>query len=159
MPFSLPSLPSTRWRSERRLSRRPSRRRASARGFSLVEMLVVVAIVGLLIGLVGPAAMRQLQSSRGTTAAAQIQQLRSAVDIFAMDVGRYPNEAEGLRALVANPGGLRGWNGPYLRDGRLPEDPWGVPFNYRLNGSSVVIFSLGADGRVGGEGQDADISS
>lgn len=122
-------------------------------------MLVVVAIVGLLIGLVGPAAMRQLQGSRATTAEAQIHQLRAAVDIYAMDTGRYPSEAEGLAALVADPGGVRGWNGPYLRDGRLPEDPWGRPFLYRLEGDSVRIYSLGADGRAGGGGQDADISS
>lgn len=122
-------------------------------------MLVVVAIVGLLIGLVGPAAMRQLQSSRGTTAEAQISQLRAALDIFALDVGRYPSESEGLAALVANPGGLAAWNGPYLRDGRLPEDPWGNAFVYSANSSGVKILSLGADGRAGGDGQDADISS
>ncbi|MEL6480726.1 MAG: type II secretion system major pseudopilin GspG [Pseudomonadota bacterium] len=134
------------------------RRRPAARGFSLVEMLVVVAIVGLLIGLVGPAAMRQLQGSRSTTAAAQIHQIRAAVDIFAMDVGRYPSQAEGLNALVSNPGGVRGWNGPYLRDGRLPDDPWGTPFMYRRQDGTVNIISLGADGVPGGEGQDADIS-
>ncbi|MEM7497497.1 MAG: type II secretion system major pseudopilin GspG [Pseudomonadota bacterium] len=135
-----------------------ARRRRAARGFSLVEMLVVVAIVGLLIGLVGPAAMRQLQSSRGTTAAAQIHQIRAAVDIYAMDVGRYPSPSEGLNALVANPGGVRGWNGPYLRDGRLPDDPWGTPFIYRRQDGQVSIISFGADGVPGGEGQDADIS-
>ncbi|MEM6356800.1 MAG: type II secretion system major pseudopilin GspG [Pseudomonadota bacterium] len=129
-----------------------------ARGFSLVEMLVVVAIVGLLIGLVGPAAMRQLQSSRSTTAAAQIHQIRAAIDIYTLDVGRYPNQTEGLNALVANPGGVRGWNGPYLRDGRLPEDPWGVPFAYSVQNGKIVIKSFGADGAPGGEGQDADIT-
>ncbi|MEM9148334.1 MAG: type II secretion system major pseudopilin GspG [Pseudomonadota bacterium] len=143
----------------RRRSSRLQRRSARTRGFSLVEMLVVVAIVGLLIGLVGPAAMRQLQSSRGTTAAAQIAQIRAAVDIFALDVGRYPTEAEGLKSLVANPGGVAGWNGPYLRDGKLPEDPWGGAFLYSRTADGVRIYSHGADGAPGGEGQDADVSS
>ncbi|MEO0624987.1 MAG: type II secretion system major pseudopilin GspG [Pseudomonadota bacterium] len=154
MRFSLLSRLSTRPRF-----RRGARRTGISRGFSLVEMLVVVAIVGLLIGLVGPAAMRQLQSSRGTTAAAQIAQIRAAVDIFALDVGRYPTETEGLRALVTNPGSVPGWNGPYLRDGRLPEDPWGAEFLYRRTADGVQVYSHGADGRPGGDGQDADVSS
>ena len=99
-------------------------------GFSLIEMLVAVAIVGLLIGVVGPAAMRQLQSSRVTTAEAQIVQLRSALDIFLIETGRYPTEQEGLSALVDNASNVPGWNGPYLRDGNLPVDPWGGAFIY-----------------------------
>jgi len=140
---------STRWRS---------RRRPSSRGFSLVEMLVVVAIVGLLIGLVGPAAMRQLQSSRVKTTDAQASQLRAALDIYQIDTGRYPSQAQGLAALVSPPGDAAGWNGPYLRDGKLPVDAWGNPFYYSMRDGVVRVTSLGADGVEGGEGRNADIT-
>ncbi|MEL6170136.1 MAG: type II secretion system major pseudopilin GspG [Pseudomonadota bacterium] len=146
------SFPSTRSRFSRR-------RRARSTGFSLVEMLVAVAIVGLLVGLVGPAAMRQLQSSRVKATEAQIAQLRSAVDIFLIDTGRYPSAGEGLNALVQNPLNVPGWNGPYLRDGQMPTDPWGGPFRYSLDaGGQVRIMSLGADGQPGGTGLNADIA-
>lgn len=149
MLFSLLSYRSTRSRSKRR--------RANARGFSLVEMLVAVAIVGLLVGLVGPAAMRQLQASRGKATEAQIAQIRTALDIFQIDTGRLPSESEGLKALVSNTTGVPGWNGPYLRDGKLPQDAWGADFIYK-NTPEVQVISLGADGQPGGTGRNADIS-
>ncbi len=136
---------------------RPQRRGTATAGFSLIEMLVAVAIIGLLVGLVGPAAMNQLQSSRVKSAEAQISQLRAAMDIFLIDTGRYPNEAEGLNALVTNPTTAPGWNGPYLRDGEMPADPWGAPFIYVPDPASPRVQSLGADGRTGGEGRNADI--
>lgn len=144
-------------RSIRFLSSKPLRRRRAAAGFSLIEMLVAVAIIGLLVGLVGPAAMNQLQSSRVKSAEAQISQLRAAMDIFLIDTGRYPNEAEGLAALVSNPTQIPGWNGPYLRDGAMPQDPWGAPFLYIPDPNGPRVQSLGADGRTGGEGLNADI--
>lgn len=140
-----------------RFRSRPVRRRPIDAGFSLIEMLVAVAIVGLLIGVVGPAAMRQLQSSRVTTAEAQIVQLRSALDIFLIETGRYPSEQEGLNALVADDGTILGWNGPYLRDGKMPRDPWGGEFIYSLNDGQVRVKTLGADQRAGGTGMDADV--
>ncbi len=150
MRFSMPSFPSTRSRS---------RRRRASRGFSLVEMLVVVAIVGLLIGLVGPAAMRQLQSSRVKTTEAQISQVRAALDIYLIDTGTYPSQAQGLQALVTAAPGVAGWNGPYLRDGALPQDAWGNAFGYVVRDGQVLVTSLGADGQEGGSGQDADLSN
>ncbi len=148
MRFSQPLFLSTRSRS---------RRRRATTGFSLIEMLVAVAIIGLIVGLVGPAAMRQLQSSRVNTTEAQIGQIRTAIDIFAIDTGRVPAEGEGLAALVSNNSAIPGWNGPYLRDGALPQDAWGRPFIYRLDGDQVRVISLGADGQDGGTGNNADI--
>lgn len=135
-----------------------SRRSRHSSGFSLIEMLVAVAIVGLLVGLVGPAAMRQLQGSRVNTTDAQINQIRTAIEIFSIDTGRLPSEAEGLAALVSNPATIPGWNGPYLRDGNLPQDAWGNPFLYKLEADQVRVISLGADGQPGGTGRNADLS-
>lgn len=154
MRCSLRSFPSIKSRSKR-----PTRRTRRVAGFSLVEMLVAVAIVGLLVGLVGPAAMRQLQASRVNATEAQIAQLRSALDIYQIDTGRLPSEDLGLGALVNNAGaGVPGWNGPYLRDGKLPLDAWGGDFLYRYNGEQVQVISLGADGQPGGSGRNADIA-
>jgi general secretion pathway protein G len=121
-------------------------------------MLVAVAIIGLIVGLVGPAAMRQLQSSRVNTTEAQIGQIRTAIDIFAIDTGRVPDQSEGLAALVQNTSAVPGWNGPYLRDGALPLDAWGRAFIYRFEGDQVQVTSLGADGQPGGTGNNADIN-
>ncbi len=153
MHYSRPSFPSMRLPFRRRTVRRSTHQT----GFSLIEMLVAVAIVGLLIGVVGPAAMRQLQSSRVTTAEAQIVQLRSALDIFLIETGRYPTDQEGLNALVEGAGTIVGWNGPYLRDGQLPLDPWGGEFMYSVEQGQVRITSLGADQQAGGSGVDADV--
>lgn len=130
------------------------------RGFTLVELLVVLAILGLLAGLVGPRVIGQLGGAKSQTAAVQIADLESAVELFRLEVGRYPTEAEGLRALVQAPSGAVGWNGPYLRRG-LPNDPWGNPYRYRYPGQhgDFDIFSYGADNAPGGSGENAVVGN
>jgi general secretion pathway protein G len=135
------------------------RRRASAHGFSLVEILVVVGIMALLVALVGPSAMRMFEGSKDKTNKIQSEQLRSALDIFVLDVGRYPTDIEGLNALVENPGNLPGWNGPYLRDGMLPKDPWGQPYRYMIVDGVVRVVSSVEGGRQAQRDVDVGVSN
>lgn len=127
-------------------------------GFSLIEILIVVAIMGLLISVIGPNMLAQFQNSKAKTAEIQIEQLRSALDIFATDVGRYPTEAEGLNALVEDTRHIVGWKGPYLRGGKLPTDPWRRPFRYSVQKGEVRITSLGPEGTSGGSGVNAQLA-
>ena len=131
-----------------------------ARGFTLIELLVVLAILGLLIGLVGPRFLGQLGGAKSKTAAIQIHDLEKGLELFKLDVGRFPTNEEGLDALVRQPANARGWNGPYLKGSSVPEDPWGRTYKYAFAGSGdPEILSLGADGAPGGEGENADVSS
>lgn len=134
-------------------------RRHSAAGFTLIELLVVLAILTLLAGLVGPRVLNQLGGAKSKTAAVQIADIDKALEIYKLDVGRYPTNEEGLSALMKRPGSAPGWNGPYLKGDALPTDPWGNPFRYANPGSNggVEILSLGADNAPGGEGENADI--
>ena len=136
---------------------RPSPR-GRARGFTLIELLVVLAILALLAGLVGPRVLSQLGGAKSKTATVQIADLEKALELFKLDVGRFPTTEEGLNALVAQPPAVSvGWAGPYLK-GSVPVDPWGRAYQYKLNGDgSVEIVSLGADGAAGGEGENADL--
>ena len=133
----------------------------SEHGFTLLELLVVIVIIGLLAAYVGPKYFSQLGKSEVTIARAQIGALEKALDTYRLDVGRYPTTEEGLAALLAAPAsGAAKWNGPYLKKA-VPPDPWGHPFQYRSPGSKgeLEIVSLGHDGQPGGSGQDADISN
>ena len=134
-------------------------KRSRAAGFTLVELLVVLAILGMLAALVGPQVLNQLGGAKSKSAAIQIRDFEQALELYKLDVGRFPRSGEGLEALVRQPSGARGWNGPYLRKDDVPEDPWGNPYEYRVSGSSVEITSLGSDGRQGGSGEDADVSN
>ena len=108
--------------------RRPRTRRRGERGFTLVEILVVITIIGLIMGLVGPRVLNYLTESKAKAAKIQIESFASALDLFFLDSGRYPSGSEGLTALVQRPGSISGWNGPYLKGGLVPADPWGNPY-------------------------------
>ena len=141
------------------------RRRRSAhqgeRGFTLVEILVVITIIGLIMGLVGPRVLNYLSESKVKAAKIQIQSFTSALDLMYLDTGRYPTSAEGLDALVKPANGMGGWNGPYLKGGAVPNDPWGKPYIYRSPAERSVydITSYGSDGQEGGTGTAADITT
>ena len=136
-------------------------RRDRQGGFTLVEMLVVISIIGLIMALVGPRVLNYLSDSRVKSAKIQIQGFSAALDLFYLDTGRYPTGAEGLEALVRPVGGTTAWNGPYLRGGKVPTDPWGNVYVYRVPGerSAYEIRSLGSDGQEGGSGLAADLAS
>lgn len=132
--------------------------RKSSRGFTLIELLVVLVILTLLAGLVGPRVLNQLGGAKSKTASVQIADLDKSLELFKLDVGRYPTTEEGLEALVKRPGTVNGWTGPYLKGG-VPSDPWGKPYRYANSGANggIEILSLGADGAPGGEGENADV--
>lgn len=131
------------------------------RGFTLLEILVVLVILGLLAGLVGPRVLKHLDSSKTKTAMLQIQELGAALDIYRLEVGRYPNTEQSLDALINAPEGLNSWNGPYLKKKVVRMDPWGHEYHYKFPGEfgEYDLFSLGADNNEGGEGENADIVS
>ncbi len=128
--------------------------------FTLLELLVVVAIIGLLAGYVGPKYFGQLGKAETKAARAQLDALEKALDQYRLDVGRYPSTEQGLNALITQPGGAAKWAGPYLRKG-LPPDPWSRPYGYKSPGEhgEFDLFSYGRDGTQGGTGEDADITN
>jgi general secretion pathway protein G len=132
----------------------------SHRGFTLMELLIVLVIIGLLAALVGPTLYQRIKPAKESAARAQIENFATALDSFYIDTGRYPTTQEGLKALRAKPESLEKWNGPYLKK-EVPADPWGNLYQFRAPGRSggYEIISYGTDGREGGEGENADINS
>ncbi|WOH82534.1 type II secretion system major pseudopilin GspG [Bradyrhizobium sp. BEA-2-5] len=147
-------------RAERARTPSQSQRRSGQEGFTLVEMLVVITIIGLIMGLIGPRVLNYLAESKVKTARIQLQSFSSALDLFYLDAGRFPSTAEGLAALVRRTPGVAAWNGPYLKGGNVPNDPWNHPYLYRSPGEHgpYDIVSYGSDGQEGGSGTSADIS-
>lgn len=136
--------------------------RSAARGFTLIELLVVLLILGMIAGLAGPQIMNYLGESKAKTAKLQISEFESSLDLFKLDVGRYPDGQEGLLALVQAPAAAGDrWRGPYLKKKAVPKDPWNNDYQYAAPGKHghFDIVSLGADGKEGGDGENKDIVS
>jgi len=129
------------------------------RGFTLLELLVVVAIIGLLVAYVGPRYVAQIGKSEIAATRAQIEALAKALDTYRLDTGHYPSSGQGLTALRTGPSGEAKWNGPYLQKD-VPADPWGKPYIYRTPGAKgdFDLLSYGRDGAPGGSGENADIA-
>ena len=141
-----------------RLKDKKVKLRQRTAGFTLIELLVVLVILTLLASLVGPRLLDQLGGAKSKSARIQIAEIEQAMDLYKLDVGRYPSDSEGLQALVQKPSAVLGWNGPYLKKA-LPVDPWNSAYQYKATGRNGPpdIFSYGADGKLGGEGDAADV--
>jgi len=139
----------------------PPRRRRGEDGFTLLELLVVLAIMGLLAAIVAPQVLKYLGSSRSQAAKVQIQNISAALELYKLDVGRYPSQQEGLQALVGAPSTAAGWNGPYLKKATALQDPWGEPYHLRAPGQhgEFDVYSLGSDKAEGGLGEARDVGN
>ena len=130
-------------------------------GFTLLELLVVLGIIAMLAGIVGPQVMKHMGESKTKAAKVQIEDLAATLDMYKLDVGSYPNSEEGLKALIEAPNNAKRWNGPYLRKSKIPLDPWQQEYQYVSPGEhgKFDLFTLGADLKQGGDGEDQDIVS
>ncbi len=130
-------------------------------GFTLLELLVVLGILAMLAGIVGPQVMKHMGEAKTKSARVQIEDLSATLDMYKLDLGVYPTSEEGLRALIEAPDTAKRWNGPYLQKSKIPLDPWQQEFHYVSPGEhgKFDLFSFGADAKEGGEGEDQDILS
>ncbi len=128
-------------------------------GFTILEVLVVLTIIALVSAVIGPRLVGYLGRAKSETASLQIKQINSALQLFYIDLGRYPSEAEGLRVMFEAPGGDTRWEGPYLESASAITDPWGRDYLYQVAADAVIpkVISLGRDGQIGGTGEDTDI--
>jgi len=144
----------------RMLSRKTTLCRAE-RGFTLIELLVVLAILGMIVAFVTPQVLKYLGRAKTDSAHIQIENLAGALDLYRLDMGRYPTQTEGLQALIESPPGAGAWNGPYLKQKSIPADPWNRPFIYKMPGDhgDFDLYTLGADGAPGGTGENQDVTN
>ena len=135
--------------------------RSSVAGFTLLELLVVLVILGLLAAVATPQVMKYLSRARSQSAALQIHNLAASLDLYRLDVGRYPTEEEGLKSLVEAPPSTPIWNGPYAKKSEMLLDPWGHPYIYQIPGEhgDYDLYSGGGDNAVGGVGENQDITN
>lgn len=133
--------------------------RARQRGMTLIEILVVLVLIGIVLGIVGGNFIGKGEKAKADAAKIEIGQISQTLDLYKLEVGRYPSSQEGLQALISAPAGVANWNGPYWKKGTVPKDPWGNEYKYASPGSKAAyeIISLGADGKEGGEGENKDI--
>ncbi len=129
------------------------------RGFTLLELVMVLVIIGVILAMVGPRVFTNLGRANSEVAKAKIEQIGGQLELFKLDVGRYPTTQEGLGALLAAPSGVANWNGPYIKDAKILKDPWTRDFVYRspAEKGGYDLLSLGADGKEGGEGENRDV--
>ncbi len=137
------------------------RQQSGERGFTLVELLVVLVILGLIMSFAAPQVFKYLGRAKTDSASIQIERLSTALDLYRLEVGRYPTSSDGMEALLEEPADAPGWNGPYIRKADALIDPWGQPYEYLSPGehSDYDLFSLGRDGADGGDGEDGDVTS
>jgi len=133
----------------------------ASRGFTLLELLVVLAIIALLVGLVAPKVIQYLGKAKTETARTQLHNVMAALDLYRLDAGHYPSQGEGIDALITAPGGNTSWTGPYLQNAKGLSDPWGEKYVYRIPGQhgEYDLYSLGANKAEGGDGEDQDVTS
>ena len=142
-----------------RAEQEPERR--GQRGFTLVELLVVLVILGLIAGFATPQVIKFLGKAKADAARVQVERLSGVLDLYRLEVGRYPTSGEGLEALLEAPVDAANWNGPYLKKADALTDPWGLPYAYQSPGEhgDYDLYTLGADGAEGGDGEDRDVTS
>ena len=131
------------------------------RGMTLIEILVVLVLIGIVLGIVGGNFIGKGEKAKADAAKIEIGQIGQTLDLYKLEVGRYPTTQEGMQALIAAPSGVTNWNGPYWKKSTVPKDPWGNEYKYVSPGQNAAyeILSLGADGKEGGEGANKDITS
>jgi len=137
----------------------PAARRES--GMTLIEILVVLVLIGVVLGIVGGNFIGKGEKAKADAAKIEIGQISQTLDLYKLEIGRYPTTQEGLQALISAPAGVTNWNGPYWKKSTVPKDPWGNEYKYAspAQNAPYEISSLGADGKEGGEGPNKDISS
>lgn len=145
----------------RRQCRRGPTSRRNDRGMTLIEILVVLVLIGIVMGIVGGNFLGQGEKAKANAAKIEIGQISQALDLFKLELGRYPSTQEGLQALITAPPGATNWNGPYWKKSTVPKDPWGNEYRYAQPGTAgpYDIVSLGADGKEGGDGVNKDITN